>query len=250
MELYGNLSESLESHVKDLVLKREIGKGSYGKVYQAIWKGREVAAKRFHSIFFETGFSSQEIIVQFKRKWEILKWLDLDHPNVMKLHTVLFPKGLSPIIITELLHRDLRSYIRESTTSPKIPEMKLICIALDVIEGLNYLHGLSVVHTVVHSNLSTQNILLTVKGNAKIADLEVAKVFRAGFEVYATPVPSTPVYAAPEIYPVVRQSVKLKYDQRVDIYSFGVVLMTMILGHEPRLSSSYITPFTKGEFFT
>ena len=250
MSYAGTQEESLESHVKNLVLKKEIGKGSYGRVYQAIWEGREVAAKRFHSIFLENGSSSQEIIDQFmeefQREWDVLKLLN--HPNVVKLHTVLFPKGHSPIIITELLHCDLEKYIRESTTSPKIPEMKLICIALDVIEGLNYMHGLN--PPVVHRDLATKNILLTVNGNAKIADLGVAKVFAAGCEMYATHVPGTPVYAAPETYPVMRQFEVIdgaKYGPKVDIFSFGAVLMAMILGHEPLVWP--LTPITKGKFF-
>ena len=242
--------ESLESHVKGLILKKEIGKGSYGKVYHAIWNGSEVAAKRFHSSFFENGFSHQEIIDQymeeFQREWDVLKLLN--HPNVVKLHTVLFPKGYSPIIITELLHCDLEKFIRESTTLPRIPEMKLICIALDVIEGLQYMHGLT--PPVVHRDLATKNILLTVDGTAKIADMGVAKVFAAGCEMYATNVPGTPVYAAPETYPVMRHFEVIdgaKYGPKVDVFSFGAVLMAMIVGHEPKVWP--LSPISKGMSF-
>ena len=246
MSYAGAQEESLESHVKGLVLKQEIGKGSYGKVYRATWNGNEVAAKRFHSVFFENGFNNQEFMEEFQREWDVLKLLD--HPNVVKLHTVLLPQGHSPIIITELLHCDLERYIKESTTSPKIPEMNLICIALDVIEGLHYMHGLT--PPVVHRDLATKNILLTKNGNAKIADLGVAKVFAAGCEMYATRVPGTPVYAAPEMYPVMRWFEVIddaKYGPRVDIFSFGAVLMAMILGHEPVVWP--LTPITKGMLY-
>ncbi|KAJ7384771.1 hypothetical protein OS493_020363 [Desmophyllum pertusum] len=127
----------------------------------------------------------------------------LNHANVVKLHTVVFPRGYSPIIITELLHCDLERYIKKSNSSPKIPNMKLICIALDVIQGLQYMHNLD--PPVVHRDLATKNILLTVNGTAKIADMGVAKRFAAGCEMYASPMPGTPVYAAPEIYTVMRQ---------------------------------------------
>ena len=246
MSYAGAQEESLESHVKELVLKKEIGKGSYGRVYKAVWKGREVAAKRFHSVFFPNGSYLQEhCMEEFQREWNVLKLLD--HPNVVKLHTVLFPKGLSPIIITELLHCDLEKYIRESTTTPKIPEMKLICIALDVIEGLNYMHGLE--SPVVHRDLATKNILLTEHGNAKVADLGVAKIFEAGCEMHATNVPGTPLYTAPETYPVMKQFEVVgnaKYGPKVDIFSFGAVVMAMIVGHEPRVWP--FTPISKGMF--
>ena len=250
MSFAASQEDSLESHVKGLVLKKEIGRGSYGRVYQVVWNGNEVAAKRFHSIFFENGFSSQEVVDQyieeFQREWEVLKLLD--HPNVVKLHTVVFPKGYSPIIITELLHCDLEKHIRESTTSPKISEMNLLCIALDVIEGLLYMHGLD--PPVVHRDLATKNILLTVDGRAKIADLGVAKAFATGSDMYATHVPGTPVYAAPETYPVIRQFQVVdgaKYGPKVDVFSFGVVLMAMVLGHEPMAWP--ISPINKGVFF-
>lgn len=226
--------ESLESHVKGLEFEREIGKGSYGKVYKAVWNGSEVAAKRFHCAFFENGFSqgADQFMEEIQRECDVLKMLN--HANVVELHTVLFPKGLSPIIITELLHCDLEKYIKESTSSPKIPNMNLVCIALDVIQGLQYMHSLS--PPVVHRDLATKNILLTTNGTAKIADLGVAKVFAAGCEMFATRVPGTPAYAAPETYPVMRNFEVVgdaKYGPKVDIFSFGAVLLAMIVGHEP-----------------
>lgn len=237
--------EYLESHVKGLVFEKQIGKGSYGKVYKAVWNGSEVAAKRFHSVFFENGMIDQ-YTEEFQREWDVLKLLN--HANVVKLHTVVFPKGYSPIIITELLHCDLERYIKKSNSSPKIPNMNLICIALDVIQGLQYLHSLEL--PVVHRDLATKNILLTVNGMAKIADMGVAKVFAAGCEMYATRVPGTPVYAAPETYPVMRQFEVIsdaKYGPKVDVFSFGAVLLAMIVGHEPVVWP--ITPITKGVFF-
>ncbi|XP_068682525.1 uncharacterized protein [Montipora foliosa] len=233
---------SLRSHVQGLVLLEEIGSGSYGNVYHARWKGKDVAAKRFHSILFQNGFSHQQYMRDFQREREVLE--TLDHPNVVKLKTVLLPKGHSPIIITELLHCDLEKYIRVSTTSPKVPEMNLIQIATDVIEGLEYMHGLQ--SPIVHRDLATKNILLTINGNAKIADFGVSKVFSAGCDMYATQVPGTLVYAAPETYPAMRQFQVIegpKYGPKVDVFSFGAVLLCMIVGHEPLVWP--MTPLTK-----
>ena len=244
MSYASSQEDSLESHEKGLVLLKEIGKGSYGKVYKADWNGMEVAAKRFHWAFFENGY--QEYMQEFQREWEVLSLLN--HPNVVKLHTVLFPKGYSPIIITELLHCDLETYIRESTSLPKIPEMNLIRIASGVIEGLQYMHGLK--PPIVHRDLATKNILLTVHGDAKIADLGVAKVFASGCDMYATHVPGTPIYAAPETYPVMKQFQMIdgaKYGPKVDVFSFGAVLLAMILGHEPKVWP--LTPISKGMVF-
>ena len=237
--------ESLESHVKDLVLEREIGRGSYGKVYKALWKGKEVAAKRFHAVLANDscGQMIDHLREEFQREWDALK--SLNHPNVVKFHEVVFPKGRLPVIITELLHCDLERFIRESKSSPKVPLINLICIALDVIQGLQFMHGLE--NPIVHRDLATKNILLTDTGTAKIADMGVAKVFVQGYEMYATPVRGTPVYAAPETYPAMENFEivnNAKYGPQVDIFSFGVMLLAMAVGHEPKVWP--ISPITKG----
>ena len=82
--------DSLQSHVKGLEFLKEIGKGSYGIVYRAKWNGEEVAAKRFHPIFFENGFC-EENLIDFQRERAVLE--KTNHPNIVKLKTVLLPKG-------------------------------------------------------------------------------------------------------------------------------------------------------------
>ena len=236
--------DSLKSQVKGLEFLEEIGKGSYGIVYRAKWKGEEVAAKRFHPIFFEDGFS-HENMRDFERERGVLE--ATDHPNIVKLKTVLCPEGYPPIIITELLYCDLERYIRVSTTSPKVSEMNLILIATDVIKGLEYMHGLD--PPIVHRDLATKNILLSVNGNAKIADFGVSKAFSAGRDMYASSVPGTPAYAAPETYPAMNQFQTVDeamYGPKVDVFSFGAVLLCMIVGHEPKVFP--VSPVTKGNY--
>jgi len=82
--------DSLQSHVKGLEFLKEIGKGSYGIVYRAKWNGEEVAAKRFHPIFYEGGFC-QENMRDFQRERAILE--ATKHPNIVKLKC-FFQKGL------------------------------------------------------------------------------------------------------------------------------------------------------------
>ena len=236
--------DSLQSHVKGLEFLKEIGKGSYGIVYRAKWNGEEVAAKRFHPIFFENGFC-QEDMIDFQRERAVLE--KTNHPNIVKLKTVLLPKRAPPIIITELLHCDLEKYIQVSKTSPKVSENNLIQIATDVIKGLEYMHGLD--PPIVHRDLATKNILLTVNGNAKIADFGVSKAFSAGRDMNASIVPGTPDYAAPETYPAMNQfqmTGEPMYGPKVDVFSFGAVLLCMIVGHEPRVKPP--CPITKGNY--
>jgi serine/threonine protein kinase len=104
---------------------------------------------------------------------------------------------------------------------------------------------------VVHRDLATKNILLTTEDHPKIADLGVAKVFAAGKDAFATVVPGTPLYAAPETYPIKKGlafCTEVMYGVKVDIFSFGVLLLVIIVGEEPTvwplspLKGKQITP--------
>ncbi|XP_031569309.1 probable serine/threonine-protein kinase PBL3 [Actinia tenebrosa] len=210
-----------------------IGKGSYGEVWRAKWNGKVVAAKCLHA---ELLHHDQEIrdhhAEEFRRESDVLR--GLIHPNIIRFYAVLFPPTRSPVIVTELLHCDLQKYIERSTTTPKVLPDKAISISLGIAEGLEYLHGLK--PPVVHRDLATKNILLTAEGHPKIADLGVAKVFAAGKDAFATVVPGTPLYSAPETFPAKKGldfCTEVIYGVKVDIFSFGVVLMVIIIGQEP-----------------
>lgn len=210
-----------------------IGKGSYGEVWSARWNGQIVAVKCLHGYLFN---NDQEIrdhhTREFQRESEVLR--DLIHPNIIRFYAVLFPPRTPPVIVTELLHCDLQKYIEHSTTTPKVLPDQTISISLGIAEGLEYLHGLK--PPVVHRDLATKNILLSADGQPKIADLGVAKVFAAGKDAFATVVPGTPLYSAPETFPAKKGMdfcTEVIYGVKVDIFSFGVLLMVIIIGREP-----------------
>ena len=233
------------SRVAEVTLGEQIGKGSYGEVFRAKWRGRTVAAKRIHSIFFERDYDEEirnHYVEEFRKEWIVLR--KLDHPHIVKMYTVLFPDGCSPIIITELLSCDLECYISQSRTAPKVLRGDLINIAIGISKGLHYLHSQK--PPIVHRDLATKNVLLTECKKAKIADLGVAKVFTAD-NMFATAIPGTPFYSAPETYPT-KQGVdygdKAKYGVKADVFSFGVVLLSMIVGREPIVWP--LSPVSKG----
>lgn len=232
-----------------------IGKGSYGEVWSAKWEDRLVAAKKLDEKYFNRDYD-QEIkdryMGELKRESHVLQ--TLIHPNILRMYTMLFPLDQSPVIITELLHCDLRKFIETSKTVPKVVPNTLQTVSLGISEGLVYLHGLQ--SPVVHRDISTKNILLTEDQQPKIADLGVAKVFTTGRDEYATSNPGTPVYSAPET--IGNDFHALKYGVKADIFSFGVVMMAMINGREPLVSQkapskgetkglSFMVPVGEGE---
>ncbi|XP_029194997.2 LOW QUALITY PROTEIN: probable serine/threonine-protein kinase PBL1 [Acropora millepora] len=224
------------SSVEEIKLGDKIGEGSFGEVFKAVWCGKQVAAKRIHAVFFEgdrDGSMRERFMQRHKSEWELLS--SLNHPNIVQYYTMILPPiPKSPIIVTELLECDLQKHIQQSESKPKVPFSDVVKIMLDVAEGLQYLHSLK--EPIVHRDLASKNILLTKKLHAKIADLGLAKIFPNG-AMFATVVPGTPVYAAPETYPSMtgrgRQSGEAIYREKIDIFSYGAVMLETIIGHLP-----------------
>ena len=186
-----------------------------------------MAAKKFHSYI-----SNKPEAKKYTEEWRILS--ELDHPNIVKYLAVVLPekwpksRDESIIIITELLDQDLRTFIENSNAKPRKPKVSFrdtVSIMLDVAEGLNYLHERSI----VHRDLACKNILLTSTKRAKIADFGFAKYFPGGHTA-ATANPGTAASRAPEAF---ERSFfrRVNYGTKADIFSFGVVMLEVIVGH-------------------
>jgi serine/threonine protein kinase len=84
-----------------------------------------------------------------------------------------------------------------------------------VIIGLSYLHSRT--PPIIHRDLKCENIFINGNnGQAKIGDLGLAVVKNTQ---HLSSVLGTPEFLAPEVYDE-------KYDEKVDIYSFGMVNST------------------------
>ncbi|KAL3644269.1 Serine/threonine-protein kinase sty13 [Castilleja foliolosa] len=93
--------------------------------------------------------------------------------------------------------------------------------ALDVARGMEYVHGLNL----IHRNLKSDNLLIAADKSIKIADFGVARI-----EVQTegmTPETGTYRWMAAEM---IRRR---PYIQKVDVYSFGIVLWELITGMLP-----------------
>ncbi|KXJ10208.1 putative leucine-rich repeat receptor-like serine/threonine-protein kinase [Exaiptasia diaphana] len=214
-------------------LDTEIGAGSYGKVYKATLNKKPVAVKLLHESLFH-----ESIIDKFREECELLQ--RLNHKNVVRLIQFDISCSSRPALITELMDCDLEKYIKVQTK--KIPFPEVVSIMLDVAEGLRYLHY-ECNPAIIHRDLASKNILLTKKRQAKIADLGLAKFFLRSERMFASPVPGTQFYAAPETFPTYPtfSSNNVEYNEKIDIFSFGIVLMETIIGNRSNLESIFDT---------
>lgn len=215
--------------------KERIGGGTFGEVYKAEWGDRLVAEKVLHEHLFKC-HDRDRYVAKFEAECKILA--ELQHKNVVELLEFVIFHSRPPVLITELLDRDLGKYIT-SWHPEKISFPEVVSIMSDVAEGLAYLHERK--SPIVHRDLACKNILLTKEKQAKIADLGLAKVFPRRGRMHASPKPGTLVYAAPETF---SQDDPVEYDVKIDIFSFGVVLMEVINGSPPVVEPEL--PITKG----
>ncbi|XP_077984560.1 dual serine/threonine and tyrosine protein kinase-like [Glandiceps talaboti] len=83
-------------------------------------------------------------------------------------------------------------------------------IALQISEGLEYLHS----RGLVHRDIKTPNILLDDRGRVKIADMGLCKAEA----LMNASIVGSPLHMPPE------QMLGMRYDKSVDVYAFGILL--------------------------
>ncbi|KAI4336249.1 hypothetical protein L6164_014796 [Bauhinia variegata] len=100
-------------------------------------------------------------------------------------------------------------------------------IAVGIAAGLEYLHS-SHTPRIIHRDLKPANILLDDEIEARIADFGLAKAMPdANTHITTSVLAGTVGYIAPEYHQT------LKFTDKCDIYSFGVVLGVLVMGKFP-----------------
>ena len=127
------------------------------------------------------------------------------------------------MIIMELMATSLRNQLdKEEYFQSKVVK----AISLDVALGLNYLHLIQP-EPIVYRDISSANVLLEElpdsKWRAKLADYGSVNVVHQ----LTTENPGSPAYAVPEASNTLLQSPKM------DIYSFGALILEMLTGRLP-----------------
>ncbi|XP_034567110.1 cyclin-dependent kinase 6 [Notolabrus celidotus] len=201
-------------------LLAEVGEGTYGTVYKAREVGgtqRLLAVKKFnfHGDTTESGIPAFMI-----REVALLRKMNkFDHPNIIKLlEASAVPDGrnLDLTLVLEYIDQDLSTYLS------KVPASGLSrdCIKdvmQQLLQGLDYLHT----NMILHRDLKPDNILVSSRGEVKIADFGLARIY--AFNIALTPGVVTLWYRAPE---VLLNSV---YMSSVDMWSAGCIFAELFL---------------------
>jgi len=204
----------------NLKIIEELASGRISTVYRAIWQKRvnnqsdsllhEVALKVFIT---DDSSNAADNISEFSREGDIAS--SLNHFNICKIVGVVRENDCYCLAYEYCEGGTLNNLLSDTSSC-----YEYLPIALDIANGMAYLHS----KNVIHRDLKPANILLTKGNRAKIADFGMS-VANTGQELTAET--GTYRWMAPE---VIRHE---SYSSNADVYSFGVVLWQLISREVP-----------------
>ncbi|KAL9263924.1 putative serine/threonine-protein kinase [Drosera capensis] len=208
----------------DLEELRELGSGTFDTVYRGKWRGSDVTIKRINERCFSGKPSEQDRMSD--DFWnEAINLADLHHPNVVAFYgVVLDGPGVSVATVTEyMVNGSLRTALHERN----LDKRKRLLIAMDVAFGMEYLHSKSI----VHFDLKSDNLLVNLRDPhrpiCKVGDLGLSKVKCQ--TLISGGVRGTLPWMAPEFL----NGTDSLVSEKVDVFSFGIVMWELLTGDEP-----------------
>lgn len=206
----------------------DLGAGSYAVVKRITWKGETYAAKQLHATLFN--FASPEereaMLTQFAKECRLLH--RAAHPNIVRFVGLHMDKASPlPYLVMEFMKTTLSGHLEKHGKLKAPSEYNILS---DVALGLQFLHNHR--ESIIHRDLSANNVLLSDTLQAKISDLGMAKIINHNpsqkSQLTLTKAPGTVCYMPPEAL-----SESPKYDTSIDTYSFGVLMIHILCGVWP-----------------
>ncbi|XP_059631087.1 putative receptor protein kinase ZmPK1 isoform X2 [Cornus florida] len=193
----------------------EIGRGGSGVVYKGILSDNRVAAIKCLS---EASQGEAEFLA------EVSTIGRLNHMNLIETWGYC-AEGKHRLLVYEYMEQ---GSLAENLTSNSLDWKKRFEIALGTAKGLAYLHE-ECLEWVLHCDVKPQNILLDSNYHPKLADFGLSKLLnRCGIDNSSfSGIRGTRGYMAPEWV------FNMPITSKVDVYSYGIVMLEMITGRSP-----------------
>jgi serine/threonine protein kinase len=214
--MLSNSDFNSDDRIGDYRVTRLIGRGAFSKVYAAehCETGQRAALK-----LIRKDNCKFDALNLFENEMDALMRIS-DHDNVLKLQDA-FETDDELVIVTELCEGgDLFGCL---TRRNHLKEWEVRPVMRGILEGLLHIHGK---HGICHRDLKLENVLLKSDGTVVLGDFGLSKPYKS---VLLTRCGSEE-YAAPEVI------LGKPYEaEKVDVWSFGVILYTCLRGSLPFL---------------
>ena len=214
-----------------------LGSGAFGIVYKGSdAKKNEIAAKRID------GNAHPRILNQLESH-DLDKFVQLDHPNVMKILDVEKNENIVWMMMP-FCKFDLNRFHR----TRDIPHETNLDVMKQITMGIEYLHG----KDIVHRDIKPGNILVAseVPVQVQLADFDVSKCLDPEVEtsLMTTSKVGTLAFKAPEFFQRTRSG-KIEYHRNVDIYAAGLTFLAILQAEKGKCLIPHIeTPQHESEF--
>lgn len=229
---------------KQIQMVHSVGKGRYGEVWLAQWRGEKVAVK----VFFTTEEAS------WFRETEIYQTVLMRHENILGFIAADI-KGTGSwtqmLLITDYheygsLHDYLQNHVLDSNS--------LYVMAFSIASGLSHLHteiyGTKGKPAIAHRDIKSKNILVKRNGQCAIADFGLAVRYLSDtneIDIALNTRVGTRRYMAPEVLNETIPTSNFDSFKRADIYSLSLVYWEMsrrcITGDKITTADDYALPY-------
>lgn len=223
--------------ILDITFLKCLGKGTFGEVYLSIRDGKNgyFATK----VLRKDKMNKPSLKTRLRTEIEILK--KLKHPNIYQLldikETPTFYLLVTEYVNGGSLSDCLKKYIQ--TYKKPFPESIVQHIMRQIIDAFKYIHR----NNIMHRDIKLENIMIhydNVNDKNNLNNLLRAKVkiidFGLAIQGFGKTVLGSPLTMDPLILEKYKKSLPSKickdliYDQKVDIWSIGVICYQMLIG--------------------
>ncbi|XP_066362684.1 G-type lectin S-receptor-like serine/threonine-protein kinase At2g19130 [Miscanthus floridulus] len=196
----------------------KLGGGGFGNVFKGILNDS-------NTIAVKTLDGARQGDKQFRAEISTIGMIQ--HVNLVKLIGFCCERDKRMLVYEHMVNRSLDAHLFRSTGT-LLNWSTRYKIAIGIAKGLSYLHE-NCRDCIIHCDVKPENILLDEAFVPKIADFGMAKLVGREFSRVLTTMRGTVGYLAPEWISGVAIT------QKVDVYSYGMVLLEIISGRRNSL---------------
>ncbi|XP_061176805.1 mitogen-activated protein kinase kinase kinase 7-like isoform X2 [Saccostrea echinata] len=202
--------EEIKFH--ELQCHEVVGKGAFGVVSRAKWRGKEVAVKLIETESERKAFSTE--LKQLSR---------VAHPNIVKLYGACKEPPTVCLVMEYAEGGSLYNVLHGAGPQPTYTAAHAMSWALQCAKGVEYLHGMKP-KALIHRDLKPPNLLLIMGGTVlKICDFGTA----CDIQTHMTNNKGSAAWMAPEVFE------GSNYSEKCDVFSWGIIFWEVITRRKP-----------------
>ncbi|XP_049597041.1 mitogen-activated protein kinase kinase kinase 7 [Syngnathus scovelli] len=195
---------------EDIQVEAAVGRGTFGVVFKAVWKGKDVAIKTI-----ESDNERKAFLVELRQLSRV------NHPNIVRL----YGSCDNPVCLVMEYAECGSLYNLLHSAEPQAPYTASHAMSwcLQCAQGVAYLHAMKP-KALIHRDLKPPNLLLVSRGTVlKICDFGTA----CDIQTYMTNNKGSAAWMAPEVFE------GSNYSEKCDVFSWGIILWEVLTRKKP-----------------